>query len=234
MSDLSKFDSNIALRVPVEILGLARPSDWLREHHHYAAVPLMPRRSLGPVNALLETAMSGFAAGDAQVDATLAIPLHKALQLTRREAADRRLWAWMGLSAFPDYVAYRWLPARTSGKRTAQRFSGDRVRQTFSRLWWAAELTRSPAGSYDLTSRLLALPGFQDVNEAIFGRAFCGYYPAMEAFIKVIETAGEKVTRQTAKEFSNVLSTMVLESMLETELRALLWELRDAVEKMRT
>jgi hypothetical protein len=232
MSDLSRYDSGVAVRVPEEALGLTHPGEWLREHHRYHAVPLAPRRSLDGVRALLEKAMSDFAAGDAQADADLAIPLHEALQLTRREAADRRLWAWLGLAAFPEYVAHRWLPSRKTGKRTSTRFSGDRVRQTFSRLWWAVELTKSPTGGYDLTGQLLSMPGFQDVNEAIFGRAFCGYYPAMEAFIRVIDGAREKLVRQTAKEFSNVLSTMVLESMTETELRVLLWDLKDSVEQL--
>lgn len=232
MSDICRFDSNLAVRVPDEMLALAHPGEWLREHHRYGAVPLTPRRSLDPVRALLEKAMADFAPGDAQVDATLAIPLHEAVQLTRREAADRRLWAWLGLTAFPEYVAHRWPPAQKTGKRTAARFSGSRVRQTFSRLWWLVELTRSPRKSYELTNRLLSMPGFQDVYEAIFGRAFCGYYPAIEAFIKVIDGERAEVIRQTAKDFSNVLSTMVLESMSETELRALLWDLKDSVEKL--
>lgn len=157
----------------------------------------------------------------ASMDSSMAVEVHRLLPLSRREASDRHLWAWLGWVRYPDFVAWRWKP-RSNGLRSPDRFVGNRVRQAFARLWWAAELTVAGDGNYELTERLLGLPGFQDVYEGIFGRAFCQYPPAIRAFIDVVGTAPEAIIRQTAKEFSYLLTTLVLESLSESELREIL------------
>ena len=170
---------------------------------------------------------------DAGIDAAMAVRLHQILSLTRREAADRYLWAWLGFVRYPHLVAWRWRPQAGSGLRTVDRFVGNRVRQTFARLWWAAELTLAPGSDYALTKRLLELRGFQDVYEAIFGRAFCQYLPALSAFVEVVGPKPEEVVRETAKEFGYLLTTLVLEALSEIDLRSILQELAERVEARR-
>lgn len=72
-------------------------------------------------------------------DRWLAPRFHYALRLSRAEASDPDLWAWLGIR-FLDYVEWRW-----SGKTdTAEnRFRGPVHKQAFARLWWGAELFRN-------------------------------------------------------------------------------------------
>lgn len=72
--------------------------------------------------------------------------LHATLRLTRREAADRRLWNYLALGVAPDYVVWRHTTEPGKGeapKVTAKRFRGPADSQAFARLWWAAELYRN-------------------------------------------------------------------------------------------
>ncbi|MEU1020704.1 DUF6339 family protein [Streptomyces sp. NPDC005904] len=79
-------------------------------------------------------------------DAWLAPRLHSTLRLTRREAAEKRLWTYLALGVAPDYVVWRHLSEpRVAGSRAGvarDRFVGAHYKQTFARLWWAAELFR--------------------------------------------------------------------------------------------
>src|SRR4051794_22111296 len=42
------------------------------------------------------------------IDRALVEPLHRALPMTRREAADPRVWQWLCVEQFPDLVWRRW------------------------------------------------------------------------------------------------------------------------------
>ena len=166
------------------------------------------------------------------MDAELVISLHKALPISRRQAADIRMWAWLGIVEFPYFVAHRWKPAtggERAGQRSSERFAGSSVRQTLARLWWAAELTQDEQGHYELTEKLVGLNGFQDIYEAIFGRAFCQYQPALEAFINVVGSESEKTVRDSSKEFGYVLTTLALESMSRLQIEELLTEIVNQV-----
>ncbi|WP_406096624.1 DUF6339 family protein [Streptomyces sp. NBC_01013] len=108
------------------------------------------RGALMPVRDLVDDAMHAFR--DEKVtaaDAWLAPRLHATLRLTRREAADRRLWNYLALGVAPDYVVWRHMsePKKESlgeaGRVAATRFRGASYTQAFARLWWAAELFRN-------------------------------------------------------------------------------------------
>lgn len=163
------------------------------------------------------------------MDAAMAIDLHKALPITRRQASDTRFWAWLGLEYSPDFVAWRWKPSGELPKRSRERFCGNRVRQTFARIWWAAELTRD-GDNYDLTTKMVNLPGFQDIYEALFGRAFGNYRPALAAFIDVTGQKSEKFIRDFAKQLGYALTTTTLETMDEMELKGLMNDLAGRLE----
>lgn len=104
------------------------------------------RAELDPVRALVEDAMYKFQEDrPTAADGWLAPRLHAALRLTRREAADRRIWNYLALGVAPDYVIWRHLVAKSEGdppKVAARRFRGPAYTQAFARLWWAAELFR--------------------------------------------------------------------------------------------
>jgi hypothetical protein len=105
------------------------------------------RWSVEPIRSLVEDAMFEFREDRARADAWLAPRLHATLRLTRREAADKRLWTHLALAVAPDYVAWRHLSgptaARPERRIPLERFQGPADRQCFSRLWWAAELFRN-------------------------------------------------------------------------------------------
>ncbi|MEU8098619.1 DUF6339 family protein [Streptomyces rubiginosohelvolus] len=104
------------------------------------------RAELGPVRDLVEDAMYKFQDDrPTAADSWLAPRLHAALRLTRREAADRRIWNYLALGVAPDYVIWRHLVAKSEGepaKVAVRRFRGPAYTQAFARLWWAAELFR--------------------------------------------------------------------------------------------
>ncbi|MEW2067661.1 DUF6339 family protein [Streptomyces sp. NPDC007346] len=104
------------------------------------------RAELDPVRALVEDAMYQFRDDrPTAADSWLAPRLHATLRLTRREAADRRIWNYLALGMAPDYVVWRHLAAKSEGappKVAARRFRGPAYTQAFARLWWAAELFR--------------------------------------------------------------------------------------------
>src|SRR3954447_21286653 len=62
---------------------------------------------------LLTRAQYDFADRIPASDRWLAPRLHATLRLTRNEAADRGLWAWLAVDLFPDYVRWRWRGRRS-------------------------------------------------------------------------------------------------------------------------
>ncbi|MEU7328285.1 DUF6339 family protein [Streptomyces parvus] len=104
------------------------------------------RAELAPVRDLIDDAMYKFRDDrPTSADAWLAPRLHATLRLSRREAADRRIWNYLALGVAPDYVVWRHLVAKSEDappKVAARRFRGPAYTQAFARLWWAAELFR--------------------------------------------------------------------------------------------
>lgn len=96
--------------------------------------------SLETVRAVFQTVLERANGGglDPATDAWVAPRLHASLRLTRREAADPSIWAYLAVIEFPDYVRARW------GDETGRWFAGE-VNQAISRLWWGAEMCRNGA-----------------------------------------------------------------------------------------
>ncbi len=106
------------------------------------------RWEVEPLRDLVDDTMFKFRDNRTDADGWLAPRLHATLRLTRREAADRRLWNHLALAVAPDYVAWRHPPTAPQGKVpriNPARFKGAPDRQCFSRLWWAAEMFRNGA-----------------------------------------------------------------------------------------
>lgn len=83
------------------------------------------------------------------VDRWLAPRLHYALRLTRAQAADRDLWAWLAVRHH-TFVTWRWRDAK--GTVTEDRWNGPVHKQALMRLWWGAELFRD-GGDYGPAER---------------------------------------------------------------------------------
>ncbi|MFJ5076091.1 DUF6339 family protein [Streptomyces sp. NPDC088553] len=151
-----------------------------------------PRWEVELLRELVEDALHGFRDNRTQADAWLAPRLHATLRLTRREAADRRLWNHLALAVAPDYVAWRHLPPSKS-KINPERFKGALDRQCFSRLWWAAEMFRN-GNDY---SPVEAACANQDLIHSALRRDLIDHRPTAQALVRVlgrgIATTGREI-----------------------------------------
>ncbi|MFI1724021.1 DUF6339 family protein [Streptomyces sp. NPDC020489] len=154
------------------------------------------RWSVEPIRSLVEDAMFAFRGDRTRADAWLAPRLHATLRLTRREAADKRLWNHLALAVAPDYVAWRHLSEpkadRPERRIPAERFRGPADRQCFSRLWWAAELFRN--GS-DYEPVVIAC-GNQDLIHSVLKKEMIDHRPTAQALIRLLNSGLVTTGRQ--------------------------------------
>ncbi|MFD7066835.1 DUF6339 family protein [Streptomyces sp. NPDC059913] len=139
-----------------------------------------------PIRSLVEDAMFEFREDRTRADAWLAPRLHATLRLTRREAADKRLWNHLALAVAPDYVAWRHLSEPTEKRPqrriAAERFRGPADRQCFSRLWWAAELFRNGA-DYEPVE---VACGNQDLIHTLLRSELVDHRPTAQALVHLL------------------------------------------------
>ncbi len=145
------------------------------------------RGALMPVRGLTEDAMHAFR--DEKVtaaDAWLAPRIHATLRLSRREAADRRLWNYLALGVAPDYVVWRHLTEPRKGEEVprvaATRFRGAADTQAFARLWWAAELFRN-GSDYGPVVKVCAQ---QDMLNTALRLSVIDHRPTAQALVELI------------------------------------------------
>jgi hypothetical protein len=100
---------------------------------------------IDPVLAILQEAMRRFANNPDQSDPWLAPRVHAALRLTRREAADKRIWHYLNVIALPEFVRWRFGAVDPENPTIApqDRFMGEDSKNAIGRLWWVAEMTRN-------------------------------------------------------------------------------------------
>ncbi|MEU8762117.1 DUF6339 family protein [Streptomyces sp. NPDC048659] len=143
------------------------------------------RRRTAPVRELLDEAMRRFADDRYAADGWLAPRLHATLRMSRAEAADSRVWNHLAMVVAPDYVVWRHKGADTAegpGIATAARFCGPHYTQTFSRLWWAAELFRD-GDDYGPVATACRI---QDVLNTTMRLDVIDHRPTAQAMIRVI------------------------------------------------
>lgn len=145
------------------------------------------RWSVEPIRSLVEDAMFEFREDRTRADAWLAPRLHATLRLTRREAADKRLWNHLALAVAPDYVAWRHVSEPTANRPerriAAERFRGPADRQCFSRLWWAAELFRN-GPDYE---PVVAACGNQDLIHSVLKKELIDHRPTAQALVRLLQ-----------------------------------------------
>ncbi len=112
---------------------------------------------LAPLREVVEEAMRRFEHEPSESDSWLGPRVHATLRLTRREASDKRVWAFLNIVEFPEYVRWRWL--REDKKLTLNRLWGQDNLSAMARLWWAAELVRN-GSDYQPASEALKINRF--------------------------------------------------------------------------
>lgn len=164
-------------------------------------------------------------------DRIVAPVLHQKLRnLPRRLAADMRLWQWLCIAAFPEFVWHRWCGGIPSDMTAAlrpsvvERFLGAPTlrgisRNTFARLWWCAECLYDERDGYKWVEAALAN---QDFFQGIFERELGLYPPAARACIRVLLDETEEQRRQALKRLNHLLTTIVLEVLDEQQIMNLL------------
>jgi len=120
------------------------PPSFLEEGIGFDPVPHESAFARGidtePLRNLVHEAMKRFPDDPGRSDAWLAPRVHYALRLSRREAARRSVWTWLGIALLPSYVRWRF-PA--GGSTPIERFTGREDKHALGRLWWGAELMRN-------------------------------------------------------------------------------------------
>jgi hypothetical protein len=173
--------------------------------------------SLEPLRTVINAATVRFPNPE-KSDAWLAPRVHAALRLTRREAADKRIWTYLTVVAFPDYVRWRWFKNEESPDKPVplDRFTGEDSKNGIARLWWAAELTRN-GKDYARTVQALKTTRFAvswQHLDCIHHRA------AALAVVTFLDEFGEKGAtddqrQKFAKTFNLALTTLSLDSLCE-------------------
>jgi len=169
-----------------------------------------------------------------EIDRVLIEPLHRALDgVTRREAADMRLWHYLAAAEFPEVVWRRWKRAvpemdelrdRLDGAMYAH-FAGRSTlngvsRNTFARLWWLAESVASD-GNYDRARQALER---QDMFVAAFERLTGLSSPARDAYLDQMAGRSEGEGREAAKWLAQTAVTTVLDSLNKDQVAEILGE----------
>jgi hypothetical protein len=172
---------------------------------------------LEPLRAVVEEAMRRFRGNGTESDAWLGPRVHATLRLTRREAADRRIWAYLTAVEFPDYVRWRWRSVDDPDDTVPiDRFLGEDSRNALARLWWAAELTRN-GKDYAPTEKALAVSRFAVSWQ---GLDALHHRPAALAVVDFLHKfdgkgATDPQGQAMAKAFNLVLRTLALDALCE-------------------
>ena len=190
--------------------------------------PLATTLPLDPVKAAVGSLRPEVA--ESAIDAELVEPVHRALPLSRREAADPRVWQWLCITQFQDLVWRRWagetpapealreaLKARMYPRFLCKPTLNGISRNTLARLWWTAEQLED----YELARKALSN---QDMFQNIFERFFGIYPPAARACLDRFQGRKEVEIRTAAKWLQQCASTTVLESLDQPGIAAILDE----------
>lgn len=114
---------------------------------------------LVPIQEVVAEAMKRFEHEPWKSDSWLGPRVHATLRLTRREASDKRIWEYLTVVEFPDYVRWRWQQGNAEDPVPLDRFFGEDSKNALMRLWWACELTRN-GSSYETSKIALDISRF--------------------------------------------------------------------------
>lgn len=171
---------------------------------------------LGPLGEVLAEAKRRHGKKVSESDGWLGPRVHATLRLTRREASDRRLWAYLNVAAFPDFVRWRWRDLDDEAHAVPlDRFLGEDSKNHLGRLWWGAELTRN-GGDYSRTERAFGHSRFsvswQNLDAMHHRPAALAIVEFLTGFDGGKGTTDSQGTRM-ARAFNAALRTVALDAM---------------------
>ncbi len=182
---------------------------------------------LDELDSVLDRAIDTTERYDPTLDQQIAPQVHRAIPLSRRQARDSSIWRFLTVIHRPDFVRHRWENrALTTMKSRFWSFGTRPDSNALARLWWIAELTRNGT-DYRLTTRVL---NRGPLATSLFVRDLCWYRPAVHACVEGLEDASTAVIEATMRRLTKVLSTVLLETRNETQLRQLVDQLRRRAE----
>jgi len=170
---------------------------------------------LEAVRLVLDEVMDRFSSMQGtEADVWLAPRLHHCLRLTRREAANRSLWRWLGVVFAPDYVRWRWGPAGEPSEdpnkaARLERFDGADYKHALGRLWWMAELFRNGP---DYGPVAVALRN-QDIPNYLFRLDLAHHRPTVQAAVQVLEGKTGREANALARALNAAASTLVVDAI---------------------
>lgn len=218
MITLKSLDHNATRIVTPEFrLGLEQPSFAEYETPEELDHPI----DLDAVRTYLDEVMRRFSRTQStEADVWLAPRLHYSLRLTRREAASRGMWRWLGTVFAPDYVRWRWGPPQggpgdLSSAANEERFVGPDYKHALARLWWMAELFRNGP---DYSPVALALAN-QDIPNNLFRMDIAHHRPTVQAAVQVLQGRGGRDANALAKATNSAATTLIIDTISpDTEL----------------
>jgi thymidylate synthase ThyX len=158
-------------------------------------------------------AQENFEPGDTSIDEFLAKEIHRALNLSRRQAADPEFWNYLSIVVSPQMVRHRW----TSCAR--KRFVAERnmMRHAFSRLWWIAELTEEN-GDYNYTEKAFKK---QDIAQNIFDNNFSHFEKLLPPVLKRLAEEPSEVAKKYGEILNREFAVRLLEDLDEEDIEKL-------------
>jgi hypothetical protein len=197
---------------------------WSEPEYGEFLVELERRFTLDAFDEAIDRALQSTARFDPGIDAALAPALHRALPLSRRQAADPAVWRYLTVIHRPDFVRHRWENKSWASMRSRFWSLGTRPdSNVFARLFWIAELT-CERQDYSLTEAVLAR---QQLATAVFVRNLGSYRPAVQACVQELDASSGQQVEATIKLLNKALGTLVLESLSAQDLVALIRDLRE-------
>ena len=112
---------------------------------HIVDLQLDRKIDLSSLFAVVDEAIHRYRHNPDQSDQWLAPRVHATLRLSRREAADKRIWNYVNIISKPAYVLWRFGESHEENNLVVplDRFMGEDSKNALGRLWWIAELTRN-------------------------------------------------------------------------------------------
>jgi hypothetical protein len=183
---------------------------WSEREYAPLLLELERKIALDVFDQAVDFTLAATARYESASDALLAPRIHRALPLSRREAADPAPWRFLAVVHRPDLVRHRWENRSWASMRARFWAPGTRPdSNTFCRLWWIAELSRQ-GDDYSLTETLLSRPALAN---ALFVRNLSSYQPAVAACTHALSGATSAEVEATLKLLHKTLSTIVLEAL---------------------
>ena len=186
------------------------------------------KADLGPVDKIFRKLAAQSSTKKGDYDVAMCAALHRHLKhLPAPIKLDMRMWQWLTIKKFPDFVWTRWdgkiptnIGAALARGGMADRFLGSRSlrgrnRNALARLFFTAEILHDGKEGYRLAATAFAN---QDRHTSIFEREMGLVPAAAKALIRVTQKMGSEDIQKTAKRLNHIGSALVLESVDEQQL----------------